>query len=131
MPSRLHCLLNRKRRSRLGVEPGGCAAGDQASGEGEGLETLRPSRDAYVLDDDIHAALRGDFPDFGRDVLAVVIDDVIGAEFARFRELLFAAGGRDDAALEELRDLDGGCPTPLEAARTSTSSPGCSCARGP
>src|ERR1017187_9698964 len=56
----------------------------------------------------VDAALAGDLADLGGNVLLVVIDRVVGAEFARFGEFALAAGGGDDAALQELGDLYGG-----------------------
>src|ERR1017187_4291733 len=56
----------------------------------------------------VDAALAGDLADLGGNILLVVIDRVVGAEFARFGEFAFATGGSDDAALEELGDLYGG-----------------------
>ena len=44
----------------------------------------------------------------GGNILLVVVDDVVGTEFARFGEFALAAGGSDDATLEELGDLYGG-----------------------
>ena len=61
-----------------------------------------------MLHDHVHAALAGDLLDLGRNILLVVIDHVVGAEFARLRELALAARGGDHAALEQLGDLDGG-----------------------
>jgi len=61
---------------------------------------------------------------FVADLLLRVVDDVVGAERARLFQLNFAAGGGDDAGVEELRDLDGGTAHAAAAPITRTSSPG-------
>src|SRR5450432_82677 len=91
-----------------GVETGGGATSGQATGGGEGFQALLPGGLANVLDHDIDAAPGGDFFDLAGDVLAVVIDGIIGAQGAGFRQFGLAAGSGDDAALEKPGDLDGG-----------------------
>ena len=56
----------------------------------------------------VHAAFAGEPADFGGDLFTVVVEDEVGAEFLAARHLLLAARGGDDAAVEPLRELDGG-----------------------
>ena len=63
-----------------------------------------------MLDHHVHAALRRERLHFGGDVLRIVVDHVVGAQFPRFGHLRPTAGGGDDAAVKHLGDLDGGLP---------------------
>src|SRR3990167_4249247 len=62
----------------LDLRAGRCSAGDEPPAERQGLEALLPGGGADVLEDDIDAAPVREFPDLVRDLLFVVIDDVIG-----------------------------------------------------
>jgi hypothetical protein len=93
-PNRLHCLLKRKRRSSRASKP---VVAPQV--------TRRP---AGARDSKLYAALAGDLLYFGGNILLVVIDHVVGAEFARFGEFGLTAGGGDHAALEQPGNLNGG-----------------------
>src|SRR6185437_466374 len=93
----------------VGHVAGGGAASDQHAIGGERTQALLPTGLADVLDHHVHA--------FGREVFhgarnrtrgIVVVHDRIGAEGARQIELGGAAGGGDDAAAEELGNLNGG-----------------------
>ena len=60
-----------------------------------------------MLKDDVDALFVGDTADFVGNLLLVVIDGVVGAQFARLRQLAFVAGGRDHLGAQHLADLDG------------------------
>ena len=89
-------------RADEGVEAGGGAAGDQASAEGERFQALGPGGEAHVFHHHIDAALAGELANLGGNILLVVIDDVVGAEFARLGELGLAAGGSARRAFARL-----------------------------
>jgi hypothetical protein len=76
-----------------------------------------------VLEDDVDAALGRERAHLGREVLLLVVDDVVGAERLRMLELGRAAGRRDDPRPKSLAICTAALPTPLPAACTSTSSP--------
>jgi len=61
-----------------------------------------------VLDDDIHALEIGDLADFVGDLLLIMVDDEIGAEFPRPLRFAFIARGGDHARVKQLRNLNGG-----------------------
>ncbi len=61
-----------------------------------------------MLDDDIDATIIGEPADFFRDGHEEVVDDFVGAEFARLGKFFVGAGRGDDARTEKLGDLDGG-----------------------
>src|ERR1035441_5491739 len=65
------------------VETGGGAASHQASCHGERFQALGPRRHAHMFHHHIHAALAGDLPDLGRNILLVVIDDVVDRKSTR------------------------------------------------
>ncbi len=61
---------------------GGGAAGHETAAGRKAQDALLPSGGADVLEDDVHAALVRQAPDFFRNLLLRVIDDLIGAELA-------------------------------------------------
>ena len=63
-----------------------------------------------MLDDDVDTLEVGDLADFLRNLLLIVIDDKIGAEFAGAFHFALVAGGGDHASVEHFCDLDGGTP---------------------
>ena len=71
------------------------------------LHALLPGGGTDVFDDDVHTFEVGDLADFLRNLLLVVVDDEIGAEFAGALHLAFVAGGGDHAGVKHLRNLDG------------------------
>src|SRR5215470_10523650 len=61
-----------------------------------------------MLHDDVDTLEVRDLANFLRDLLLVMIDDEISAEFAGQRHLAIVSGGGDHAGVKHLRDLDGG-----------------------
>ena len=84
------------------------AAGDDSASDTDRLHALGPRSLANVLEDYVDAALVGDAADLVSDLLAVMIDGVVGTELARFGKFVVVSSGSDDVGVEELCDLDGG-----------------------
>jgi hypothetical protein len=61
-----------------------------------------------VLDDDVDALKICDLADFLRNLLLIVVDDEIGAEFTGALYFALVAGGRDHTRVEQFCNLDGG-----------------------
>jgi hypothetical protein len=94
----------------LGVVAGGGPTGDQAASGGHAGQTIVPGGPADVFEDNIHAALIGDAPDFFADLLRFVVDEMVGAELLRLLQLFISAGSRKHARAEEFRNLNCGAP---------------------
>src|SRR5208282_2173150 len=69
---------------------------------------LFPGGQSNVLDDDVDALKICDLADFLRNLLLIVVDDEIGAEFAGALYFALVARGRDHTRVEQLRNLNGG-----------------------
>src|SRR5690349_23304855 len=78
--------LPRKEITQIQLRGRACggAAGNQAPAGGETQNALVPGGDADVLEDDVHAALGREPPDFFGDFLLRVIDDLVSAKLASF-----------------------------------------------
>ena len=59
-----------------------------------------------MLEDNINAGFGRDPPNFVRDLLFVVTNSVIGAEFASFLQLRFIPSGRNHGGTEHLANLN-------------------------
>ena len=92
----------------FGVEAGGGAAGDQATGGGQALEAFAEGGFADVLENDIHAAVVGEAANFLGNRHDAMMNDLVSAELPGFGNFLVVAGGGNHAAAEEFGDLDGG-----------------------
>src|ERR1019366_7743883 len=90
----------------------GRTAGDECAAGLERPDTLLPGGVPNVLDDDVDTLEVGDLADFLRNLLLVVVDDEIGAEFAGALHFALVAGGGDDARVKQFRNLNGGTAHP-------------------
>src|SRR6185312_4113714 len=82
------------------------AAGDQLSARFHALHALLPGRLAYVLKYDVaHSPVR-DLSYLFRDLLLVVIDSEVCAEFARLFQLVLISGCRDGDCPKHFADLN-------------------------
>src|SRR5208282_21865 len=61
-----------------------------------------------MLDDDVDSFEVRNLADLLRNLLLIMVDDEIGAEFSGALHLAFVAGGRDYARVKHFRNLDGG-----------------------
>src|SRR5580692_3600078 len=84
------------------------AAGNERAAAFEGPHAFVPGGEADVFDHDVDAFFICDLADFFGNFLLVMINAVIGAKSASFFEFRFVACGRDDAAVKQLGDLNGG-----------------------
>ena len=91
----------------LRVVAGRGAARNQAAAARQALDAAIPGRRADVLEDDVDAAIAGQPPDLGGQILRVMIDDVGGADFTRARQFFVSAGGGKYAGAVQHRNLDG------------------------
>src|SRR6476646_9193823 len=93
------------------------AAGHQLSSRLERLHALLPCGFAHVLKYDVaHLPVR-DFLYLIANLLLVMVDYVVGAEFAALVKLIFVARGGDTCCAKHLADLDGNAPNPRAAAQ--------------
>src|SRR5215472_8929043 len=106
-PQQAPLLAEKESQVDARIVAGGRAARHQSTRGRQRFQALLPGGDADVLDHHVDAALSGELFDFGGNVLLVVIDHVVRAQFVGLGELGGAAGGGDHAALKHLRDLDG------------------------
>jgi len=60
-----------------------------------------------MLDHDVHAPLVRDPPHLGLEIHLLIVDEDVGAQVARFIQLLLATGSGKDAGASLFRDLDG------------------------
>ncbi len=107
-PSKRELAAEEKTQIDLGVVTGRCAASHQAAGEGEARHAFVPCRGANVFEHHVYAALVRDAADFFADFLRLVIDDVIGAKLAGFRQFLIGASCGNHARAEKFGDLYAG-----------------------
>lgn len=91
---------------QLGFESRGCPARNQPALPRQGCSRVPERSATHMLEDQVHPAPPGDCLDLFLDRLFVVVDDVIGAKLLGLRHLLVAAGGRDDIAVMQFRDLN-------------------------
>lgn len=94
---------------QLGIIAGSRAAGDESAAGSETGEAVIPRNNADVFENDVDAALVGDAANLVANFLRFVIDDMVGAEFFGFGELLVGAGGGNHMRAKEFGDLYGGC----------------------
>src|SRR5260370_19913946 len=84
------------------------AASDERAAGFERPDTFLPGGWSNVLDDDVDTFEVSNLADFLRNLLLVVVDNEIGAEFAGALHFALVARGRNYARVEHLCDLDGG-----------------------
>src|SRR5258708_40139860 len=78
---------------KTGFRPGGSAASHQTSAGLERLHAFRPGGFANVFKNNVAHSFVGDLLYFFGKFLLKVINDVVGAEFARLIQLTPIAGG--------------------------------------
>ena len=83
------------------------AAGDERAAGLERPHALFPRSQSNVLDNDVDTLEVGDLADFLRNLLLIMVDHEIGAEFAGALHFALITGGSDHARVEQFRDLDG------------------------
>src|SRR5208283_952854 len=84
----------------------GGSAGHQRAAALERPHALVPGRGAHVLDHNVDAFLIRDLPNFLGNLLLVVVDAEISAQFFPLCQLGFIPGRRDHPTAEELCDLN-------------------------
>src|SRR5271157_166071 len=96
------CQLAREQKPQVEfhLRSGSRTAGDERASGLERPDTLLPGGMSDVLDDDIDAFEVGDLADFLRNLLLIVIDDKIGAEFAGALHFALVARGSDHARVK-------------------------------
>src|SRR5579864_5875481 len=104
-PKQRKLAAEQKPQVNLGVITGCGAASYQATTEGQAGHTFVPRRGAHMFKHYVHPALVCDAPYFIADFLALVVDDMVGTQFARFRQLFIRSGRGNDAGGKELSDL--------------------------
>src|SRR5271169_4181632 len=102
--------LARKQKPQVEFDfrSGGRAAGDERATGLERPDTLFPGSVPDMLDHDVDTLEVGDLADFLRNLLLVMVNDEIGAEFTGALHFALVTRGGDDARVKQLRDLDSG-----------------------
>src|SRR5215831_3954822 len=88
------------------LRSGGSAARDQRTARCERLEAVFPGRQSDVLYDNVDARAVRNLSDLLRDVLLVMIDDMVGAKFPSLGHLLLRSCRGNHCSLKQLRHLD-------------------------
>ena len=114
VPQGTHVRTQQRKLSRkevpeinLGFEARGSAAGHQRPAGLERSHAFIPGSRADVLHNNIRAGFVGDLADFVGDLLLVVVDNEIGAEFEPASHFTLVSSGRNHTCIEESGDLDG------------------------
>src|SRR5271155_4500146 len=98
------------------VRPSSGSARDERAAALERLHTLIPCGCAYVLDYDVNALLIRDLAHFLGNLLLIVVDAVVRAQFVSLRELRLVASSGNHSAVKEFGNLNrcnpyaGTCP---------------------
>src|SRR6476620_6569024 len=88
------------------LRSGGRSTGDKSSARLERAQAFVPRGGADMLQNDVHTLLAGDLTNFFRNLLLVVIDNVVGAQLARLFCLHVVSSGGNDSALKKLPYLN-------------------------
>src|SRR5216117_3246238 len=82
-----------------------------------------------MIKDDIRFLTIRESLDFSRDILAAVVDHIVGSQSPSFLQLLVISRCGDHPCTEDLGDLNCGTPDSASAPQTSIVSPAVRCAR--